>query len=153
MSPVLRVIGVDESMRPIADGVGVTGGGLEGDSLLGFRLLAGVVGSLNGLVVVDDISSVFATLSEDPFAGFVLLGVSDCVPRPRFLDVAGVVEAGNTGTTESRAFTRVDRRRLISLEYCILVQVCTASVFVVVRLYIPESIRRRRLLYRKWQDD
>lgn len=52
ISPVLRVMGVEESMRPIADGVGVTGGSFVGDSLLAFRLLAGVVGTLNGLVVV-----------------------------------------------------------------------------------------------------
>jgi len=81
MSPVLRVMGVDDSMRPIADGVGVTGGSFVGDSLLGFRLLAGVVGNLNGLVVV--VSAFVESSAVRAADAFPV-----CDSRPRFLVAA-----------------------------------------------------------------
>ena len=109
ISPVLCVTGVEVSMRPIADGVGVTGGSFVGDSSLGFRRLAGVVGTLNGLVVIVLAVCVFG----DPSALAAVDVFLVCESRPRFLVAAFAGETA-TGDTVPNALTRVERRKLIT---------------------------------------
>ena len=109
MSPVLCVMGVEVSMKPIADGVGVTSGSFEGDSLLGLRRLAGVVGNLNGLVVVVLAVCVFGDPSVLAAADVFFV----CESRPRFLVAAFAGETA-TGDKVPNALIRVERRGLMA---------------------------------------